>query len=181
MRYQTQINLSGTNLAFHQFRGASPNDPDLSGGGHQPRGYDEWAKFYGRYFCWRTSISVKILNETSAAVAVTLLASPFSDVSGYPTASDMAEAAYSKSIIIPAQDQNTTPMQLHMSMKTTKVRAEPWNIGMTALVIDNVPDDWFYTLSTTRLDNPALSAVVRTQVILVYHVMLYKRSPLIAS
>lgn len=51
LRYVEFITLNpgvGT-LAYHTFRASSVFDPNYSGGGHQPNGFDQWANFYDQY------------------------------------------------------------------------------------------------------------------------------------
>ncbi len=51
LRYVTngQIDLSALNYGEKVFRANSLFDPDFSGVGSQPLGFDQWAAFYGRY------------------------------------------------------------------------------------------------------------------------------------
>ncbi len=52
LRYVTQLELgSGTNdfASHHFYRANSAFDPDLTGTGHQPMGYDQLALFYDHY------------------------------------------------------------------------------------------------------------------------------------
>lgn len=50
MTYATTIRLIQLGLSFdnHLFSGNNLNDPDISGVGHQPKGYDQWAQFYNK-------------------------------------------------------------------------------------------------------------------------------------
>lgn len=51
MRYVEFLTLNpgvGT-LAYHTWRASSPFDPNYSGTGHQPNGFDQWATFYNTY------------------------------------------------------------------------------------------------------------------------------------
>lgn len=51
LRYVTYTTLDSTtgSLARHWFRANSAFDPDSSGVGHQPSGYDQWSQFYNHY------------------------------------------------------------------------------------------------------------------------------------
>lgn len=59
------IGASGGGQAFdYSFNGNDIFDPDFSGGGHQPRGHDQWAVFYQKYFVHSCTASVKVSNTT---------------------------------------------------------------------------------------------------------------------
>ena len=47
------------------FRANSLFDPDLTGTGHQPLGFDEWAKFYRRYCVLGSKITVQAINVST--------------------------------------------------------------------------------------------------------------------
>lgn len=50
-KYRTQIQLdaSAVAVAIHNFAANGLYDPDITGVGHQPLGFDEWMKFYLHY------------------------------------------------------------------------------------------------------------------------------------
>ncbi len=65
LRYVTQLELgSGTNdfASHHFFRANSAFDPDLTGGGHQPMGFDQIGLFYDHYTVIGSKISVNYHN-----------------------------------------------------------------------------------------------------------------------
>lgn len=43
------INPSLGNVGYHWFRANSLYDPDVTGAGHQPLGFDQWSTFYNHY------------------------------------------------------------------------------------------------------------------------------------
>ncbi|UOF81146.1 capsid protein [Circoviridae sp.] len=63
LRYCTQITLEGAVAGLpdaHVFRANSCYDPDQTGGGHQPYGYDQWSNFYSRYTVIGSKISAHV-------------------------------------------------------------------------------------------------------------------------
>lgn len=50
----------------YEFRLNSAYDPDYSGGGHQPRGFDQWAAFYRRYRVTQVKINVQFSSPANA-------------------------------------------------------------------------------------------------------------------
>lgn len=51
------------------FRGNSPYDPDYTGVGLQPLGFDQWNSFYYRYTCTGSTIKVKFITVGSTPLA----------------------------------------------------------------------------------------------------------------
>lgn len=50
LTYNQTVAISDAGAEFdYVFRANSLFDPDLTGTGHQPRGFDQWATFYGQY------------------------------------------------------------------------------------------------------------------------------------
>lgn len=71
-----QLQPTATDIAERTFRLNSLFDPDLTGTGHQPRGFDELASFYGRYTVVGCTIQVHLLNSfTTASIAMAFLCS----------------------------------------------------------------------------------------------------------
>ncbi len=51
-------------------------DPDLSGVGSQPVGFDQWSAFYNRYRVISTNVQIRVENRLSASESLTLVAFP---------------------------------------------------------------------------------------------------------
>lgn len=51
LRYHEALQVTSTSgiLGYHVFRANSLFDPDLTGVGHQPMGYDQWASLFNHY------------------------------------------------------------------------------------------------------------------------------------
>jgi len=53
------LNAAVGALGIYQFRTNSLFDPDLTGTGHQPYGFDQWKTYYGTYMVTRSQIAVE--------------------------------------------------------------------------------------------------------------------------
>jgi len=53
-------NLTGLMGTDYAFRLNSMYDPNFSGTGHQPQGYDQMASVYGRYTVYKVRLSIRI-------------------------------------------------------------------------------------------------------------------------
>jgi hypothetical protein len=69
MRYTQDIDLSGAVIVDQVFNLNSIFDPDRTGAGHQPYGYDAWNNFYNRYRVDSVQFDVHVVNSSSAQVA----------------------------------------------------------------------------------------------------------------
>lgn len=63
-----QINVGANSFAYHTFRVNSLFDPDRSGTGHQPKGFDEMAGYFSHYTVLGSKITVKWVTGTSGSV-----------------------------------------------------------------------------------------------------------------
>lgn len=61
--YCTQVTLNAApgNYTYHTFLTNSLYDPDLTGAGHQPLGFDQYSPLYKNYYVPKSSIRVKFL------------------------------------------------------------------------------------------------------------------------
>lgn len=72
MRYCEQVNLTVTTgiLTSNVFRANSPYDPNYSGAGHQPMGYDQWSALFNHYVVTGSRIKATLLSDTSNSAPV---------------------------------------------------------------------------------------------------------------
>lgn len=61
------INPATGLVGAHIFSASSIFDPDVTGGGHQPLGRDEWAIFYDHYTVIGSKCTARFFSDTSAA------------------------------------------------------------------------------------------------------------------
>lgn len=59
-----------TSLGYQQYRGNSLYDPDLTGAGHQPRGFNQLAGLYTNYYVAASKISARVIVNTGNANAI---------------------------------------------------------------------------------------------------------------
>jgi hypothetical protein len=67
LRYREQVNFTQTlgSLAENIYRGNSLFDPDLTGTGGQPLGFDQWAAFYGSYTVLGSAVEIESMMNGS--------------------------------------------------------------------------------------------------------------------
>lgn len=70
MRYSglgTLVNPADGTIVLKQFRANGIFDPDYTGTGHQPMGYDQWKSYYNHYVVLGSRISVRIIPSQDSA------------------------------------------------------------------------------------------------------------------
>lgn len=95
LRYVQEVQLDAGTGTYSQnlFRCNSLFDPDYTGVGHQPKGFDEWAGVYNHYTVMKSTITAKAVTQTTShtlpGIAGILLTSssagvtPFADVEDF--------------------------------------------------------------------------------------------------
>lgn len=65
-RYTDNIQLQSTSGVpqFYQFAGNSLFDPDITGTGHQPYGFDQWSAFYNKYTVFGCKAEFTVVNAS---------------------------------------------------------------------------------------------------------------------
>jgi len=76
LKYCQQIELDSYygQVSSFIFRANSCYDPSYSSAGHQPLGYDEWCKFYGKYEVMSSQIQCKFLSTQDNSAAAHVIA-----------------------------------------------------------------------------------------------------------
>lgn len=98
--YNNGYALAAVDAAIQQFRGNSLYDPDYTGIGTQPRGYDQLTQFYNKYRVYASSIKVNFepTGTTSQFLnTITYGVYPDADLGlAFDTPKDLVEASYVK-------------------------------------------------------------------------------------
>lgn len=87
MRYNDTVSLTSTAgvISKYLFRANSCFDPNQTGVGHQPSGYDQWSLFYNNYVVLSCKMSAKFLWDVSEPVTPLTCGVFLSDDSTNPT------------------------------------------------------------------------------------------------
>lgn len=102
-KYSQTLQLTALNNYQYLFNLNSLFDPDRTGIGHQPYGYDQLAALYNRYRVIRTSYVINGIQSDQPGTNVRICAQPANDVILYGNLSAMCEAPRSKFIVQGAQ------------------------------------------------------------------------------
>jgi len=104
--YVEKITFSGLPSFDYQFRLNSLFDPNLTGTGHQPKGFDQLAAFYNRYRVYDCDYEITFV-QTSNVIPLYCGAAPTNTLTGFTDITDHAETPYCQYLFA----VNSNPLQ----------------------------------------------------------------------
>ena len=186
LSYSDQLALTGAGLASwraHVYRGNSLNDPDLTGGGHQPMGHDQWAAFYRRYRVLACYIEYTPAADTDGVVFSTGII-PMNTSTLLSTIQQYEESAYNVSKAF-GNTNATGVTKVSVYQSTDKQRGMPYNGTrmngeLSALMNGNPIDQWYFHVFA-HADDGSTTWTVAGTIKITYDVELYDRESLSLS
>lgn len=176
LKYITGLQLTSTaTAANYVYRGNSCFDPDFTGTGSQPGGFDELAAIYSKYRVISSSIKLLARNATDGSTE---------PVMGYiiPRPNADTEASYTDTLVEPYVKRALLPNIAGGYMKTISNYATTRKIlgrdaktfDSAALVTANPSLQWFWTVSADAVLG-GVDMNVQGVVELTYYVEFYER------
>lgn len=183
LKYVTFQTLSGTSgvIDYHTFAGNSCYDPDVTGAGHQPNGFDEYSTLYYKYRVHGCKISIIGTNVTDAVPTVMGLQTS-TDSTYTAVYSDMVEQPRTIATVIGGKEGqgNSKKLKLYMSAKTLfgekNIRDEDYSAAVTAN-----PSKLFYYKLFAQASNAASTWQIQANIKLTYYVEFFDRKLLTQS
>ncbi len=179
-----QLDSGGAgSIASHVFRGNSLFDPDFTGGGAQPTGFDQWAAFYERYRVRASSFKVYVRTETPGSSntmtmgvivpkTVTTLDTNFANSTGEP---------YAKVKMVANQEAGY-PSTIKSYISTKKIlgltKRESSDVDYSALVTTNPLNQWFWHFYIEDAITAGSNIKSKMYIELMYYTEFYKRKSL---
>jgi hypothetical protein len=80
-----RLTTSTGSVSVQQFRLNSLYDPDFTGAGHQPMGFDQWAAFYNHYVVLKCHYEVEFVDVSNSVATQSTVAFHVSDDTSIPT------------------------------------------------------------------------------------------------
>ncbi len=178
----TLVTAAATTLG-HVFTMNGLFDPDVTGAGAQPLGFDQWMAFYAKYRVISSSITVRANNlRTVEPVMLNLV--PSRDSALLTDVSEIAEQPYStKKIMSPrAGGNDTVRLNNHLSIaKFAGIRSVNYDTQYSGNSSTNPDRPFFWQVYFTVVDGVGLEINATFQTEIVYTVELYNRNPLSGS
>lgn len=122
--YYEAIKWSGNTSAYYDWNLNSIYDPNRSGVGHQPLGFDQWGKFYNRYRVYGVTVRFSATNLADVPVRVGIIADNLASGVTYLSDQSKFEQPHMKSFILGnAQGMNTRTFKTFFSC--AKIQGSP--------------------------------------------------------
>lgn len=191
LRYveQTTLTPGAGNVPTHQYRANSCFDPDLTGTGHQPLFYDQWAAIYDHYTVLGSKITVSFQNFDSHYGMVGIQTDDNAVVSGVGT-----DGSYSKILENGTKHKPIGPKGTYGTKFVTSTYSAKRMFGLrdTAAVMSRTPDlgaaiganpseGSYYNVWATSTDQSAFTDAIVCNVIIDYIVAFSEKSEEIAQ
>jgi hypothetical protein len=99
LRYSERIVGTGLPALDYQFNLNSLFDPNFTGTGHQPKGFDQLSALYGRYRVYHTRWHIQFAVIPAVNYPTYLGVAPTNSVTGFTDVGDHAETAYAQHLV----------------------------------------------------------------------------------
>lgn len=175
MKYCETIERSpGTATDEYVFRGNSLFDPNFTGTGAQPLGFDQWANFYAKYRVNGSKITLMLFNTSSTNnMFVSLFPSLIS--TGVTFATDAISTPYSRFTYISTTSSQPKAI-LKNYMTTTKIYGQNTRFedNYEAATNANPINPWYWVINAQSVNN---STVLLYQIIVIitYYCTMFER------
>lgn len=159
----------------------NPYDPDKTGVGHQPLGWDQWTAFYDRYKCFGSKITLTVLNESTTEQGFVGLVCKNENtaVANLPT---LMEKPYAKIRFIPTEGSGgKNPAYVSSYMSTKKIFGVKFLDDDYAALTSTSPANVAYWHIYVQAADEVTSCSFRFFVSIKYYVMFYDRKGLTQS
>lgn len=163
--------------AIYKFAGNSPFDPDQTGAGVQPYGWDQIAALYSKYVCYGSKIKIYFINDSVAtSFQVYLIPSAIDTPLTYTDASDLRQIPGRKMVSYTPSNNNRRTNLIMNYAATRRVLADEdkstWNAATTA----DPGSLWYWFLVLDReLEGTGAATQIRFSVEITYYVKLFHR------
>jgi len=181
MTHHESVNMTVVSVrAVQVYRGNSCFDPDLTGAGHQPLGFDQWSAFYNKYRVTGSKIVVKVASY-EATEPLFVLVLPMNDNLS-PTTDEAYEYPNVKSkILTGTAAKGTVTLSSYMSTARMKgIKSIQYSEQYSALVSTNPAQEWYWRVIVGSVDRIGFPAAIM-EVSLTYYVEMFDRNNLSAS
>lgn len=106
---------TGAGMAFQTMSGNSLFDPDTTGVGHQPRGYDQFSALYANYVVFSSSITVQFVSSSDIPIVTALIPLNNNAAGSFGTAIQTSEIKYAKTTTSTKTGRGAIWMKHYMS------------------------------------------------------------------
>lgn len=186
--YETQLSLSGAagTVQSYVFSGNGMFDPNITGVGHQPMGFDNMMAFYEHYVVDRCHCQVTVVSNVAQAQRVVLYVNP--DTTPVTPFSNIIENGLAVTKVVEGKSEagyhTIKTMELAMDIPTlygktlAEIRADSELRGTAAA---NPTEQSYFVIAVTNAFDSTASVGVYVDVILSYDVTFIEPRKVAAS
>jgi len=169
LKYSQQMVITETTgtATSYVFRGNGPFDPDLTGTGSQPAGYDQWSAFYYQQRTLGSRIKVRMISLSQSLTFFRYCVGPVGGTVTYNNASGIDNMAVGKFVQTREVITNTKPQSVNMEKSTAVMYGKSLNAveddDQFASVVGAVPNNqwtWQIMMDSLDLTNTASVTVI---------------------
>lgn len=173
LRYCEYVTLNpgvGT-TATYIFSANGMFDPNISGVGHQPRGYDQWMQLYSRYVVTKSKIIVQAANDSNASNTAIFGVSVSTDQTTSTVVEDHTESRLVSYTLLSkdAPRSVTQTFDLQAWKKGVNIMTDDVISGSTGA---NPPENYFFNVFAAALANGTDLGVINLFVTIEYEATL---------
>lgn len=166
----------------HVYRANSCFDPDFTGTGEQPNGYDQWSNFYNRYRVHASKIEVKFIvtNTTTPDNAIGVSVTPSSESGVLGIFEDYIGNAYSKWEVV-GPNTGSSRADINNYVSISKFQGKPgvkYDDVNTALVTANPARQTFWHIFAQTMNTGSGTTNIRYITRITYYVEFFDRKSL---
>lgn len=184
LRYSRNGSLSGASPQSRVFRGNSCFDPDFTGVGSQPLGFDQWSAFYRRYRVLGSRIIVTSATISSEPTRIAVAPLNTSGTITQPTT--LQESNYIKQSKATGLDTGTSSTMVSNYISTAAIRGAPSDIvqyetDLSALISTNPSQQWYWHVMNYNVNGSVSPIDTNINVDIIYYVEFFDRETLSQS
>ncbi len=174
LRYVSEITINpGVTPSNYIFTANGLFDPDITGVGHQPMGFDQYATFYNHYTVIAANITVECINSSTTTPAlVGINITPAATFTGTNTASGRIEQRDSVHKILGVLGSTNTATIIKQKVAPLKyLHKHIGNDDVNAHVTTNPSEQVFFNIWSAGLgnsDGPAVDMLVTVNYIVIW-------------
>lgn len=184
LHYSRNGSLTGASPQSRVFRGNSCFDPDFTGVGSQPLGFDQWSQFYRRYRVIASKIVVSSVTKSTEGTRIAVAPLNTNTVITLPTT--LQESNYCKQSRTTGLSTGSSTSSVTNYISTAAIRGGPFDIvqyeaDLSALISTNPTQQWYWHVMNYNVDGSITNIDTNINVDICYYVEFYDRETLSQS
>jgi hypothetical protein len=184
LMYVENFTRTGVIADTYAFSGNSVYDPNATGTGHQPRGFDQYGALYEKYRVLSSQITVRAINGNSVSGVYCVITPTTNVLSATIPHQEVREYPYSKTVKTPLAVASRVGYSLKVGMSTTEIlglnKMELNSDNHAALVTTNPASRWWWHVTVASVDLTTTIAISYS-VEIEYQVEFYDRTEFVSS